>query len=560
MGKIEQLEEKIGDKNHIGTMGIGHTRWATHGGVTEANAHPHFAADGKLILVHNGIIENYRELREKLGKNIKYESETDSEVLAHLIAKYYQGNLREAVEKALPKVRGTYGIAVMHADHPDIIVGARLGSPLVIGIAEDGHFLASDATPLVAYTKKVVYLDDGEIVEVSRTGFQVTNLKRRAVTKPVEEITWDETQAQKQGFEHFMLKEIFDQPTVLEDAIRGRFDAARGTAHLGGLDMSDEQIRNIERIIIVACGTAYYAGLIGKYAFEHLAGISTEVDQASEFRYRDPVLSKNTLVFAISQSGETVDTLMALREAKARGAHVRGIVNVIGSTIAREAGAGTYIHAGPEMAVASTKAFTNMVAVLFLYALQFGRLRRLPLTPGQRYVHALIEIPRKLQEVLKQHEQIQAIADKYKDEKNFFFLGRGVNYPVALEGSLKLKEIAYVHSEAYPGGEMKHGPLALITKGSPVVAVVTKNQLYEKMKSNVAEVRARGARTIIVATDGDKEIHELADDVIYVPETMELLQPLLNTIPLQLLAYYVAVSLEREVDRPRNLAKSVTVE
>jgi len=560
VGKIEQLEEKIGDKNHIGTMGIGHTRWATHGGVTEANAHPHFAADGKLILVHNGIIENYRELREKLGKNIKYESETDSEVLAHLIAKYYQGNLREAVEKALPKVRGTYGIAVMHADHPDIIVGARLGSPLVIGIAEDGHFLASDATPLVAYTKKVVYLDDGEIVEVSRTGFQVTNLKRRAVTKPVEEITWDETQAQKQGFEHFMLKEIFDQPTVLEDAIRGRFDAARGTAHLGGLDMSDEQIRNIERIIIVACGTAYYAGLIGKYAFEHLAGISTEVDQASEFRYRDPVLSKNTLVFAISQSGETVDTLMALREAKARGAHVRGIVNVIGSTIAREAGAGTYIHAGPEMAVASTKAFTNMVAVLFLYALQFGRLRRLPLTPGQRYVHALIEIPRKLQEVLKQHEQIQAIADKYKDEKNFFFLGRGVNYPVALEGSLKLKEIAYVHSEAYPGGEMKHGPLALITKGSPVVAVVTKNQLYEKMKSNVAEVRARGARTIIVATDGDKEIHELADDVIYVPETMELLQPLLNTIPLQLLAYYVAVSLEREVDRPRNLAKSVTVE
>jgi len=560
VGKIEQLEEKIGDKNHIGTMGIGHTRWATHGGVTEANAHPHFAADGKLILVHNGIIENYRELREKLGKNIKYESETDSEVLAHLIAKYYQGNLREAVEKALPKVRGTYGIAVMHADHPDIIVGARLGSPLVIGIAEDGHFLASDATPLVAYTKKVVYLDDGEIVEVSRTGFQVTNLKRRAVTKPVEEITWDETQAQKQGFEHFMLKEIFDQPTVLEDAIRGRFDAARGTAHLGGLDMSDEQIRNIERIIIIACGTAYYAGLIGKYAFEHLAGISTEVDQASEFRYRDPVLSKNTLVFAISQSGETVDTLMALREAKARGAHVRGIVNVIGSTIAREAGAGTYIHAGPEMAVASTKAFTNMVAVLFLYALQFGRLRRLPLTPGQRYVHALIEIPRKLQEVLKQHEQIQAIADKYKDEKNFFFLGRGVNYPVALEGSLKLKEIAYVHSEAYPGGEMKHGPLALITKGSPVVAVVTKNQLYEKMKSNVAEVRARGARTIIVATDGDKEIHELADDVIYVPETMELLQPLLNTIPLQLLAYYVAVSLEREVDRPRNLAKSVTVE
>jgi len=560
VGKIEQLEEKIGDRNHLGTMGIGHTRWATHGGVTEANAHPHFAADGKLILVHNGIIENYRELREKLGKNIKYESETDSEVLAHLIAKYYQGNLREAVEKALPKVRGTYGIAVMHADHPDIIVGARLGSPLVIGIAEDGHFLASDATPLVAYTKKVVYLDDGEIVEVSRTGFQVTNLKRRAVTKPVEEITWDETQAQKQGFEHFMLKEIFDQPTVLEDAIRGRFDAARGTAHLGGLDMSDEQIRNIERIIIVACGTAYYAGLIGKYAFEHLAGISTEVDQASEFRYRDPVLSKNTLVFAISQSGETVDTLMALREAKARGAHVRGIVNVIGSTIAREAGAGTYIHAGPEMAVASTKAFTNMVAVLFLYALQFGRLRRLPLTPGQRYVHALIEIPRKLQEVLKQHEQIQAIADKYKDEKNFFFLGRGVNYPVALEGSLKLKEIAYVHSEAYPGGEMKHGPLALITKGSPVVAVVTKNQLYEKMKSNVAEVRARGARTIIVATDGDKEIHELADDVIYVPETMELLQPLLNTIPLQLLAYYVAVSLEREVDRPRNLAKSVTVE
>ncbi|OGE76091.1 MAG: glutamine--fructose-6-phosphate aminotransferase [Candidatus Doudnabacteria bacterium RIFCSPHIGHO2_01_52_17] len=560
VGRIGQLEEKIGDQNHAGTMGIGHTRWATHGGVTEANAHPHFAADGKLILVHNGIIENYRELREKLGKSVHYESETDSEVLAHLIAKYYKGNLRAALEAALPKVRGTYGIAVMHADQPDVIVGARLGSPLVIGIAEDGHFLASDATPLVAYTKKVVYLDDGEIVEVSRAGFQISNLKRRAVTKPVEEITWDETQAQKQGYEHFMLKEIFDQPTVLEDAIRGRYDVMGGTAHLGGLDMTEEEIRKIERIIVVACGTAYHSGLIAKYAFEHLAGIPTEVDQASEFRYRDPVLGKNTLVFAVSQSGETLDTLMAMREAKHRGALVRGIVNVIGSTIAREAGAGTYIHAGPEMAVASTKAFTNMVAVLFLYALQFARLRKLPLVTGQRYIQALLEIPRKLQSVLKSSEDIRAVAEKYKDKKNFFFLGRGINYPVALEGSLKLKEIAYVHSEAYPGGEMKHGPLALISKGFPVVAIVTKNQLYEKMKSNVAEVRARGARTIIVATAGDEEIRELADDVIYVPETMELLQPLLNTVPLQLVAYYLAASLGREVDRPRNLAKSVTVE
>lgn len=563
VGRIEQLMAKVQNGNNNGsrsTAGIAHTRWATHGPVTEANAHPHLAMDGKLALVHNGIIENYRELKKRLGKAVKYASETDSEVLAHLIGSYYKGNLRKAVEQVLAHVRGTYGLAVVHADHPGLLVAARLGSPLVIGIGEGEYYLASDATPIIGYTKKVVYLGDREIAEIRKDGMQIYNLKKKLLDKPVEEIQWDETQAQKQGFPHFMLKEIFDQPTVFEDAIRGRIDMEEGTAHLGGLNLSDKEIRDIKRIVIIACGTAAHAGLIGKYAFERLAEIPTEVEIASEFRYRDPIIDEDTLVFAISQSGETADTLMAVREAKRKGAIVRGIVNVVGSTIAREAGAGTYIHAGPELAVASTKAYTNMLAVLLLYALQFGRLRHVTVATGQRLLKNLLAIPGKINATLKDSSRIEKLVRAYQKEQNFFFLGRGVNYPVALEGALKLKEIAYLHSEAYPGGEMKHGPLALVRKGSPVIAIATKNQLYDKMKSNIQEVRARGARTIVIATEGDKEIKELATDVIYVPETMELLQPLLNTIPLQLLAYYMAVAVGSDVDRPRNLAKSVTVE
>ncbi|MBT3419537.1 MAG: glutamine--fructose-6-phosphate transaminase (isomerizing) [Candidatus Magasanikbacteria bacterium] len=560
VGKIERLAKKLKDQEIPGSMGIAHTRWATHGGVTEQNAHPHMALQGTLMLAHNGIIENYREIREKLGKDVSLTSETDSEVLAHLIGTHYNGDLRHAVMAALKHVRGTYGLVVMHVDHPDCIIGARMGSPLVVGVGEEEYFIASDATPILPYTKRVVYLDDGEIVELTREGIQTFTLADEVITKCVEEIEWDDEQAQKQGFDHFMLKEIHDQPQVFEDAIRGRLDMEEGTAHLGGLNMTEEEMRRVNRIILIACGTASYAGMVGKYAFERLSGIPTEVDVASEFRYRDPIIDENTLVFAISQSGETADTLAAIREAKRKGAFVRGIVNVVGSTIARETDGGTYIHAGPELAVASTKAYTNMVAVLLLYALQFGRSRRMTIATGQRFVRALQEIPQKMQMILDRKDTIFAIAEKYKDIPSCFFLGRGVNYVVALEGSLKLKEITYIHSEAYPGGEMKHGPIALLSPTFPVFAVMTKNQLYEKMRSNVEEIRARKAPLILVVTDGDDSAKEFTDDIMYVPPTMELLEPLLNTISLQLLAYYMAVSLDRDVDRPRNLAKSVTVE
>ena len=560
VGKIDALAEKIKDKKLDGTIGIAHTRWATHGGVTEENAHPHFSCDGKIAIAHNGIVENYRELKEKLKEKHVFKSETDTEVLVHLIESLYKGDLRLAVEEALGMVRGTYGLAVVHKEHPDKIIAARLGSPLVVGIGDGEYYLASDATPMLAYTKKVVYLNDGEVAEISRSGVQTFNLKDEGVVKKIETIEWNDEQAQKQGFPHFMLKEIFDQPTVFEDAIRGRINIEEGTAHLGGLNMTEDQMRSINRIILIACGTASYAAMVGKYAFERLAGIPTEVDVASEFRYRDPIIDEHTLVFAISQSGETADTLAAVREAKRKGAFVRGIVNMVGSTIARETDGGTYIHAGPELAVASTKAYTNMVAVLLLYALQFGRLKRLTLATGQRIINALLEIPEKMNQVLKQSEQIKILVEKYKKYPDFFFLGRGVNFPVALEGSLKLKEISYIHSEAYPAGEMKHGPIALLSPDFPVCAIMTKNQLYEKIRSNIEEVRARKSKILMIANIGDENVTELSEDVIYVPETMELLEPLLNTLPMQLFAYHMAVSLGKDVDRPRNLAKSVTVE
>ena len=566
VGKVDFLVKKIDQQKLDGTIGIAHTRWATHGGVTEKNAHPHVAGDGKLVLVHNGIIENYRELKKGL-KDQDFESETDSEILAKLIWENYNGDeedsLLKAVKKTLPQVRGTYGLVVMHADHPTELVAARLGSPLVIGIGENGYYIASDVTPMLPFTKQVTFLDDGEVADINTgnaSGLKIFNLKDELINKGTVEIDWNKEKAQKNGYENFMLKEIFDQPAVFEDAIRGRILMKEGTAHLGGLNMTDAEMRKIKRIVIVACGTASYAGMVGKCAFERLAGISTEVDVSSEFRYRDPIIDESVLVFALSQSGETLDTLMAVREAKRKGAVVRGIVNVIGSTIAREAGAGTYIHAGPELAVASTKAYTNMVAVLLLYALEFGRLRHTTPATGERLISALLEIPEKMNQILKNSDNIKIIAEKYKKYPNFLFLGRGVNYPVALEGSLKLKETSYIHSEAYPGGEMKHGAIALLSKDFPVLVVMTNNQLYEKVKSSVQEVRARGSKTIIIATEGDEEAKELADDIIYVPKTMELLEPLLNTIALQLFAYHTAVGLSRDVDRPRNLAKSVTVE
>ncbi len=560
-GRIDNLADKLRGEPLVGTVGIAHTRWATHGGVTDANAHPHSACADDLVLVHNGIIENYRELKERFLKGHEFKSDTDTEILAHLIEVFYQGDLLKAAQKALSHVRGTYGLVAMHSAEPGKLIAARLGSPLVIGVGDNEYYIASDTSPMLAYTKNVVFLDDGELAEITERGMKIYNLDAEAVYKNVERIDWDEAQAQKQGYAHFMLKEIFDQPTVLMDAIRGRYNIEEGTARLGGLNMTEEEMHRVNRVILLACGTASYAAMVGKYAFERLAGIPTEVDVGSEFRYRDPIVDKNTLVFCITQSGETADTLAALREAKRKGAFVRGIVNVIGSTIARETDGGTYIHAGPELAVASTKAYTNMVAILILYALQFGRLNRVSIATGQRLLYALREIPGKMEQFLKESGgQIKSLAEKYKNYKDMLYLGRGINYPVVLEGSHKIKEISYIHSEAYPAGEMKHGANALLGPDCPVVAVMTKNQLYEKMRSSVEEVKARRSPVILIATVGDDKAKELAEDVIYVPETMELLEPLVNVLPLQLFAYHIAVVLRRDVDRPRNLAKSVTVE
>jgi len=560
VGKIENLVNETKKYSLSGNFGIAHTRWATHGGVTEENAHPHYDCQNQIVLAHNGIIENYREIQDTLKDNHTFRSETDSEVLAHLIEENYHGDLKQAVEASLKQIRGTYGLVVMHKNHPNTLIAARMGSPLVIGLGEDEYYLASDATPMLAYTKKVVFLEDGELAEISRENLNVFNLRDEQVSKDVQEIEWDAEQAQKSGFDHFMLKEIHDQPAVFLDAIRGRVNKENGTAHLGGLNMTENEMRKVNRIVLIACGTASYAAMVAKYMFERLANIPTEVDVASEFRYRDPLVNENTLVFSISQSGETADTLAALREAKRKGAFVRGIVNVIGSTIARETDGGTYMHAGPELAVASTKAYTNMLAVLFLYALQFGRLHNLTLIKGQTLINELFEIPEKMQKVLNISDQIKSVAEKYKNYNDFLFLGRGINFPVSLEGSHKLKEISYIHSEAYPAGEMKHGMNALLSEQMPVFGIITKNQLYDKMRSNIEEVRARKSKVILLANENDEKVRDLADDIIFIPEANYMLEPILNTIPLQLFAYHAATLLGRDVDRPRNLAKSVTVE
>jgi len=557
VGKIDELEKALGQMPD-GNLCIGHTRWATHGGVTQENAHPHLSCDGKISLVHNGIVENWRELRSGLDDH-NFLSETDTEVLVHLIEKNYHGDLRLAVAEALRQVRGTYGIAVVHADHPDELVTARFGSPIVIGVAQEEYFVASDATPLLPYTNQVVFLNDGELVLLKRKGMEMTTLGLDHLKIETQNLDWSLSQAEKNGHEHFMKKEIFEEPEALMNAISGRIDLKNGTARLGGLNLSESEMRQIRRVIFIGCGTALYAARVGKYAFERLAQIPTEVEIASEFRYMDPIIDEHTLVFALSQSGETADTLAAMREAKRRGAIVRGIVNTIGSTIAREAGGGTYIHAGPELAVASTKAFINMAAVAVLYALMFGRNRSLSMATGVRVVTALMELPEKIKKILAESEHIQSVADKYAHYHNMYFLGRGVNYATALEASLKLKEVSYIHSEAYPGGEMKHGPIALLSTDFPVFAIATRNQLFDKTVSNIAEARARKAPIIALVSEDEKDF-TAADDVIFVPRTMELFEPILNTVATQLFAYYVAVKLGRDVDRPRNLAKSVTVE
>lgn len=562
-GRIDNLENKIKESkiNLLGNPSIFHTRWATHGGVTDGNAHPHFDCQKDIFLVHNGIIENYRELKKGLIKEgHKFNSETDTEVLCHLIEKFFKGNLEEAVRKSLRLVRGTYGLAIISKRDPDKIVAARNFSPLVIAFNNQGGMIASDPAALISHSKKMIFLDDGEIAVLKPDDFSIFDLDRKLKEKEEVLLDWTIEKAQKGGYPHFMLKEILEQPESLRDSQRGRLILEEGMVKLGGLESVKEKLRNIKRLIIVACGTAYHAGLVGEYMLEEYAGLPVEVEVASEFRYKKPVLNKDTAVLAISQSGETLDTIAAIREAKEKGILALGIVNSVGSTIARDTDAGVYNHAGPEIGVASTKAFTSQLEVLALWTLLLGRQRDMSLVIGQRIAKEISLAPDLVKEVLKEAPEIEKLAQKYKNCNNFLFLGRKYNFPIALEGALKLKEISYIHSEGYSAGEMKHGPIALINENFPTLAICPSDSVYDKMISNIEEIKARNGKVIALATKGDEKIKELVDDVIYIPKTLEMLTPILSVIPLQLFAYYMGVLRGCDVDKPRNLAKSVTVE
>ena len=561
-GMIKVLERQLATSRPIGSLGLGHTRWATHGEPSTVNAHPHLDCTGTIALVHNGIIENYSTLKQRLAEEGHvFRTETDTEVLAHLIEKYLDGaTLEQAVGRALQRVEGTYGIAVLSSREPGKVVCARNGSPLLLGIGKGENFVASDAAAILAHTKQVVFLDDHEMAILTADSFATTTIAQETVDKQIEEISWEIEQVEKQGYDHFMLKEIFEQPQSIRNAIRGRLVPAEGTAHLGGLNMTPDELRSVDRIIITACGTSWHSGLIGEYMLEEYARIPVEVEYASEFRYRNPIVKPGTLVLVISQSGETADTLAAMREAQRKGARALGICNVVGSTIAREADGGVYIHAGPEIGVASTKAFTSQVAVLAILNLALGRLKTMSREEGRRLTAELMAIPEKIERVLETSPRIREIAEEYAHHNNFLYLGRGVNFPVALEGALKLKEISYIHAEGYPAAEMKHGPIALIDDRMPVVFICLRDSAYEKIISNMEEVRARKGTILAIASVGDEEITRRADHVIYVPETLETLSPLLSVVPLQLLAYHIAVLRGCDVDQPRNLAKSVTVE
>ena len=560
-GKIAVLEALLDGRRPKGSLGIAHTRWATHGEPNTVNAHPHVDCTNNIAVAHNGIIENYVTIKKKLvQEGHVFTTETDTEVIAHLIEKYFEGNLERAVAAALQHLTGTYGIAVIARDDPGKIVGARHGSPLVVGICDSEYVLASDVSAIIRHTNQVVYLDDGEMVTLTPAGIHTTTIKEETVSKRIETVDWDLSTIEKAGFAHFMLKEIFEQPQSLRNTLRGRLMVEEGTARLGGLNMSPAELRAITRVVITACGTSWHAGMIGEYLIEELARIPVEVEYASEFRYRNPILEPGTLVVAISQSGETADTLAAMREAKRRGARVLGFCNVVGSTIARESDGGVYIHAGPEIGVASTKAFTSQVASLALLTLYLGRLGELSSETGEALAKELEQIPEKIERILAGAERVKAIAKAYAHHNNFLYLGRGYNFPVALEGALKLKEISYIHAEGYPAAEMKHGPIALIDQNMPVVFICTQDSAYEKVLSNMEEVRARRGKIIAIASEGDDHVATKADHVIYIPKTVGPLTPLLSVVPLQLLAYHIAVERGCDVDQPRNLAKSVTVE
>lgn len=561
VGKISSLEEKFSQLEITGNPFILHTRWATHGAPTEINAHPHSDCKKNIWVVHNGIIENYHELKENLEKEgHKFTSETDTEVLAHLIERFFEGKLEDAVRKALKLIKGTYGLLVIAKDDPQKIVAARNSSPLVLAQTNGDIFIASDPAALVSYSKRMIFLDDGEIAVLTPGKFFVTDLENHLKQKEVAEIEWTLEQTQKGGYPHFMLKEIMEQPNSLKDSQRGRIILQEGMVKLGGLENVKDKLREIERLIIVACGTAYYAALTGEYMIEEYAGIPVEVDLASEFRYRKPILNKKTAVLAISQSGETADTLAAIREAKEKGILTLGIVNTVGSTIARETDAGVYNHAGPEIGVASTKAFTSQLEILSLLTVLLGRQREMSLVMGQRILKEILLIPDLVKEILEENENIQKLAQKYKNATNFLYIGRKYNHPVALEGALKLKEISYIHAEGYAAGEMKHGPIALIDENFPTFAILPVDSVYEKMLSNIEEIKARGGPIIGLTTKENKEIKKVVDDAIYIPKTLEMLTPILSVIPLQLFAYHIGVLKGYDVDKPRNLAKSVTVE
>lgn len=560
-GRIAILKEKTEALNLHGPVGIAHTRWATHGEPSERNAHPHFDCKGKIAVVHNGIIENFSELRKTLTSlGHVFSSDTDSEVLAHLIERFYTENLGEAVRRALRNVRGTYGIAVVAADQPNTIIAARHGSPLILGVKENEYYLASDISAILPYTNKVVYPEDGEMIRISREGFRTLTLDNKFIEHLPQEVEWSADDVGKGDFPHYMLKEIFEQPQVVRNATAGRLLVNEGSAHFGGLNLSDNELRMIDRVLFVACGTAYYAGYVGKYMIEEIAGIPVDICAASEFRYKRILITPTTLVFVISQSGETADTLAAIREAKRKGNKVLGITNVVSSTIARETDGGIFIHAGPEIGVASTKAFIGQITTLSLMALNFGRIRDLSASAGRKIAEAVSKIPAQIESILSRKEEIKDIAEKYKEATNFLFMGRKFNYPIALEGALKLKEISYIPAEGYAAGEMKHGPIALIDSETPSFFIAPHDSIYEKTISNMSEVRARGGKIVAIATEGDEEIKQYADDVFYIPRAPEAISPLLTTVPLQLFAYYVAVAKNLDVDKPRNLAKSVTVE
>ena len=568
-GRVAVLEEALGDSAPGGSLGISHTRWATHGDVSEANAHPHISCDGKISLVHNGVIENYIAMKKFLtGKGYTFQSETDSEALANLIAYHYakesaepaDQRFPEAVRKSLRHVEGTYGIAVLCADRPDELIGARKGSPLIVGIGKNEHLISSDVNAIAPSAQNVVYLNDNEVVHLKRDDFSISTVSKKDVRAIIHEVDWDTSEAELGDYDHFMQKEIFEQPVALENGMRGRISDDDSTAFFGGLNMSPQELRQIDRILFIACGTAWHACLVAEYLIERYARIPVEVEYASEFRYRNAPLDKNTLVVAISQSGETIDTLAALREAKRKGYRTLSINNAVGSTIARECDGGIYQHAGPEIGVASTKAFTSQIMICALVALHLGRLRDLSYEDGNRIVNALKQLPELVETTLKTGDQIAEIAKRYARYEDCLFLGRQLMFPIALEGALKLKEISYIHAEGYPAAEMKHGPIALISEKCPSVFLATSGEIFQKSLANMQEVKARKGRVICIATEDCDIPAHLVDDLIPVPECHEIVKPILMSIPVQLLSYYVALERGCDVDKPRNLAKSVTVE